>query len=100
MSMVLLQALGLGIALMAVHLAPLYLGFLIYGVGLGGSWVLQEVVWAHCYGRMSLGTVRELGILLPHGFGAAGNPFFGFVHDVTDSYVSSFFGGRRLDGDG
>ena len=70
--------------------APLYAGFLFYGIGLGGGWVLQEVVWAHYFGRMSLGTVRGLGILVTHAFGAAGAPFFGFVYDVTGSYSSSF----------
>ncbi|HET7007896.1 MAG TPA: hypothetical protein VFK65_20490, partial [Candidatus Binatia bacterium] len=38
----------------------------------------------------SLGMVRGLGILVTHGFGAAGAPFFGYVHDITGSYRSSF----------
>jgi cyanate permease len=31
-----------------------------------------------------------LGILVTHAFGAAGAPFFGFLHDATGSYRSSF----------
>jgi cyanate permease len=34
--------------------------------------------------------VRGLGILITHAVGAAGAPFFGFIHDVTGSYQSSF----------
>jgi cyanate permease len=34
--------------------------------------------------------VRGLGILVTHGFGAAGAPFFGFLFDATGSYVISF----------
>ena len=34
--------------------------------------------------------MRGLGILVTYAFGAAGAPFFGFVHDVTGSYQSSF----------
>ena len=34
--------------------------------------------------------VRGLGILVTHAFGVAGAPFFGFVHDLTGSYRSSF----------
>jgi hypothetical protein len=64
--------------------------FLLYGVGLGGGWVLQELVWANYFGRVSLGMVRGLGILVTHAFGAAGAPFFGLVHDLTGSYRSSF----------
>lgn len=88
--MFLIQASGLALVTATSAAAPLYAGFLLYGVGLGGGWVLQEIVWAHYFGRVSLGTVRGLGILVTHALGAAGAPFFGFVHDVTGSYVSSF----------
>ena len=72
------------------HILIVYAGFFLYGIGLGGGWVLQELIWATNFGRVSLGMVRGLGILVTHAFGAAGAPFFGFVHDVTGSYQSSF----------
>ena len=90
MIMFLIQAIGLATALAANQLPPIYLGFCLYGIGLGGSWVLQELIWATYYGRVSLGMVRGLGILITHAVGAAGAPFFGFVYDATGSYVSSF----------
>jgi MFS family permease len=90
MMMFLIQAIGLSIVIGASAVAPLYGGFFLYGIGLGGGWVLQEMVWANYFGRISLGTVRGLGILVTHAFGAAGAPFFGFVHDLTGSYSSSF----------
>lgn len=89
--MFLTQAAGLGMVLALNEIAPLYIGFLLYGIGLGGSWVLQELVWATYFGRLSLGVVRGLGIFVTYSFGAAGAPFFGFVHDVTGSYQASFF---------
>jgi cyanate permease len=90
MLMFLIQAAGLGLAVTSRQLAPIYVGFLLYGVGLGGSWVLQELIWATYFGRASLGMVRGLGILVTYAFGAAGAPFFGFIHDATGSYLSSF----------
>src|SRR5688572_26935914 len=90
MIMFLIQAVGLGLAIATQQLASVYVGFSLYGIGLGGSWVLQELIWATYYGRMSLGMVRGLGVLVTHAFGAAGAPFFGFVHDATGSYTSSF----------
>ena len=90
MLMFLVQAFGLTVVIATSAVTPLYAGFLFYGIGLGGGWVLQEVVWAHYFGRVSLGTVRGLGVLVTHAFGAAGAPFFGFVHDLTGSYSSSF----------
>ena len=90
MVMFLVQGAGLITAISTSELAPIYVGFFIYGAGLGGSQVLQELIWAHYYGRVSLGTVRGLGIFISHTIGAAGAPFFGFLHDVTGSYMSSF----------
>jgi MFS family permease len=90
MIMFLMQAIGLATALAANQLPAIYLGFCLYGIGLGGSWILQELIWATYYGRVSLGMVRGLGVLVTHAVGAAGAPFFGFVHDATGSYVSSF----------
>ena len=90
MIMFLVQGVGLIMAISTSELAPIYAGFFVYGAGLGGSQVLQELIWAHYYGRVSLGTVRGLGIFISHTIGAAGAPFFGFLHDVTGSYMSSF----------
>ena len=90
MLMFLIQAGGLALAIATSEVSFLYLGFLFYGMGLGGGWVLQELVWANYFGRLSLGMVRGLGILVTHAFGAAGAPFFGYVHDATGSYDSSF----------
>ncbi len=88
--MFIIQALGLSLAIATEKLAPIYAGFFLYGIGLGGSFVLQELIWATYFGRMSLGTVRGLGIFVTYTFGAAGAPFFGFVHDATGSYHLSF----------
>lgn len=86
----LIQGIGLAITLASAHVGLVYAGFFFYGIGLGGSWVLQELIWAHYYGRLSLGTVRGLGVLVTHTFGAAGAPFFGFLFDATGSYTISF----------
>ena len=86
----LIQAAGVGCAIASSSVLPLYAGFFLYGIGLGGSWVLQELIWAHYFGRVSLGMVRGLGVLVTHGFGAAGAPFFGFLFDATGSYMISF----------
>lgn len=86
----LFQALGLSIAITATQLVFIYAGFFLYGIGLGGSQVLQEIIWANYYGGVSLGTVRGLGLLITFSFGAVGPPFFGFLFDVTKSYMTSF----------
>ena len=86
----LFQAIGLSIAIATTELVFIYAGFFLYGIGLGGSQVLQEIIWANYYGRVSLGTVRGLGLLITFAFGAVGPPFFGFLFAVTKSYTTSF----------
>jgi MFS family permease len=91
MLMFLIQAAGIGIAVAGGPLLSIiYVGFFLYGIGLGGSLVLQEMTWATYYGRASLGAVRGLGMLITLAFGAGGAPFFGFIFDATGSYAISF----------
>ena len=61
MVMFLVQAIGLTLIISFGQLPALYSGFFLYGVGLGGSFVLQELIWATYFGRLSLGTVRAPG---------------------------------------
>jgi len=90
MGQFLIQATGLTLAIISRQLSFIYAGFFLYGIGLGGSFVLREVVWANYFGRLSLGTVRGLGMLLTQIFAASGAPFFGFLFDFTGSYYVSF----------
>lgn len=86
----LLQVCGLGLALAPLGPASVYLGFLVYGFGLGGILVIRELLWANYFGRVSLGRVRNLGIMITRVFTTVGPPFFGFFHDYTGSYFLSF----------
>ena len=86
-----IQALGLGLAvLMSGHLFWLYLGFFLYGIGLGGNMVLPDILWADYFGRLSLGQIRGMGILISQILAAIGPPFFGFLFDITGGYGLSF----------
>ena len=90
MAKFLIQAAGLLWALFAPGLLSLYAGFFLYGVGMGGTSILSEMIWANYFGRISLGRIRGLGSLLTHAFAAAGPPFFGLLFDATHSYLLSF----------
>ena len=54
---------------------PLYAGFFLYGIGMGGTSILAEMIWANYFGRISLGKIRGMGSLLTHAF-SAGDRFF------------------------
>ncbi len=85
-----IQAIGLGLAIVGENLPCLYSGFFLYGIGLGGNLVLPEMMWANYFGRRSLGKVRSLGLLISQALAAAGPPFFGFLFDLTGGYGLSF----------
>jgi MFS family permease len=84
------QGVGLVLATGTVQLFTVYVGFFLYGVGLAGSFIIREVIWANFFGRASLGTVRGISLLFSHLFAASGAPFFGFLFDATGSYHLSF----------
>jgi sugar phosphate permease len=86
----LIQCVGLVVITTSADIRLVYAGFFLYGTGLAGSFVLREVIWANFFGRTSLGTVRGLSLFFSHLFAASGAPFFGFLHDRTGSYNSSF----------
>ncbi|HEY6368564.1 MAG TPA: MFS transporter [Candidatus Binatia bacterium] len=90
MAKFLIQAAGILLALSSPGLLPLYAGFFLYGIGMGGTSILAEMIWANYFGRVSLGKIRGLGSLLTHAFSAGGPPFFGFLFDATQSYFLSF----------
>jgi sugar phosphate permease len=85
-----LQGAGLLLALSLPGMAPLYAGFFIYGIGMGGTSVLAETIWADFFGRTSLGKIRGMGSLVTSCFSASGPPFFGLLFDHTQSYDLSF----------
>jgi OFA family oxalate/formate antiporter-like MFS transporter len=85
-----IQGIGLGLAISTGNIFCLYAGFFLYGIGLGGNMVLPDILWAHYFGRRSLGKIRGLGLLISQVLAAAGPPFFGFLFDLTGGYGLSF----------
>ena len=86
----LIQAIGLFIAINSVGHFPLYFGFFMYGIGISGGMVLPDLLWAHYFGRISLGSIRGLGLLMVQSISAVGPPFFGFLFDITGNYFLPF----------
>ncbi len=90
MAKFLVQAVGVLLALSSPDLVALYAGFFLYGIGMGGTSILAEMIWANYFGRVSLGKIRGMGSLITSTFSAFGPPFFGLLFDATQSYALSF----------
>jgi MFS family permease len=84
------QGIGLALAISTSNLVCLYVGFFLYGIGLGGNMVLPDLLWASYFGRRSLGKIRGMGLLISQVLAALGPPFFGFLFDLTGGYGLSF----------
>ena len=63
---------------------------ILYGVVLGGTFILHQIVMADYFGRASLGTIR--GVVLPfQSIMQAGGPVAaGLAYDITDTYSQVF----------
>jgi cyanate permease len=90
MAKFLVQAVGILLALSEPGLPSLYAGFFLYGIGMGGTAILAELIWANYFGRITLGKIRGMGSLMTSVFSAGGPPFFGLLFDATQSYQLSF----------
>jgi hypothetical protein len=77
-------------ALFGPGVGALYAGFFLYGIGMGGTSILAEMIWANYFGRISLGKIRGMASLLTSAFSASGPPFFGLLFDYTQNYFLSF----------
>ena len=51
---------------------------------------MSEVIWAHYYGRLSLGTVRGLAYPFQTVLVSLGPLGIGLIYDLTGGYESSF----------
>jgi cyanate permease len=85
-----IQALGAFFFFLAREPIFLWLGIALYGLGTSGAHVIQEVIWANYFGRLSLGLVRSLGYLISFGFGAVGPVVMNVVFDILGSYRPAF----------
>jgi MFS family permease len=86
----LILSLGAGFFLFAGIPAFLWLAIFCYALGASGVNLVQEVLWAGYFGRLSLGLVRSLSYFISFGLGAAGPLAMNIVYDLTGTYRPAF----------
>ncbi len=69
----------------------LWTAIALYGLSISSIMVIQEVLWANNFGRLSLGVVRSLAFLVAFGFGASGPVAINAVFDILGSYHPAFY---------
>ncbi len=86
----LVLAAGAFLFLLAENPVILWLAASVYALTFSNILIIQDVIWANYYGRLSLGTVRSLALLSTFGFGAMGPIAMNIMYDVYDSYEPAF----------
>jgi cyanate permease len=62
----------------------------ILGTAAAGMYVVNEVIWANYFGRLSLGTVRGLAAPITAIISAIGPLGMGIIYDQTGSYQAAW----------
>jgi MFS family permease len=62
-----------------------------YGLASAGFYVVTDAMWASYFGRLSLGTVRGVGLPIAAALSAVGPLGMGVLYDVTGSYTLSWY---------
>jgi MFS family permease len=86
----LMQGAGIAVLLLPPSPATTIAWLLLFGLGGAGSHVVSEVIWAHYYGRLSLGLVRGIAYPFQTVLTALGPLVIGLLFDLSGSYQSSF----------
>lgn len=83
---------GIGLVMLinSRSLEMVYLSLAVFGMGMGGQPVIQEVVWANYFGRLTLGTIRSIGMPFMIISSAGGPLLAGLTYDMTKSYEVAF----------
>ena len=87
-----IQMLASAFLTMADRTAMLWLGVVFYGAGFSGMMIVQEVLWANYYGRLTLGTVRSTSLPLQVLIAGGGPVLINVVFDITGSYRPAYTG--------
>ena len=85
-----IQMLASAFLAMADKSATLWLGVVFYGAGFSGMMIVQEVIWANYYGRLTLGTVRSTSLPLQVLIAGGGPVLINVVFDIVGSYRPAY----------
>ncbi len=88
---ILVVALSAYLTMQADSVPQMFLATFVFGTSLGGTFMLQNNLWADYYGRQNLGAIR--GTVMPIILVASGigGPTAGYVFDSTGSYAGAWW---------
>jgi MFS family permease len=86
----LMLAFSSALTIVAADHVVMFISMITFGLGIGGTQLMQNYLWAEYFGRRHLGSIRGAVMPIMLLFGATGPPLAGYVLDFTGSYTPAW----------
>lgn len=86
----LIQAIGFTTFLLNQTVPMIYVWFVLYGLGMGASFILFVTLVARYFGRKAFGSIEGSKMLFMAPVGIIAPIYAGWVYDTTGGYISAF----------
>ena len=83
-------AISSGLTIIAADHVVMFISMIIFGLGIGGTHLMQNYLWAEYFGRPHLGSIRGAVMPIMLLVGGTGPPLAGDVLDFTGSYTPAW----------
>jgi MFS family permease len=85
-----IQAIGFTAYLLNQTIPMIYVWFVLYGLGMGASFILFVTLVARYFGRKAFGSIEGSKMLFMAPVGIIAPIYAGWVYDTTGNYISAF----------
>jgi MFS family permease len=85
-----LLALSSAMTILAADHVVMFTSMITFGLGIGGTQLMQNYLWAEYFGRRHLGSIRGAVMPIMLLLGGTGPPLAGYVLDYSGSYTPAW----------
>ena len=83
-------AISSALTIVAADHVVMFISMIVFGLGIGGTMLMQNYLWAEYFGRGHLGSIRGAVMPIMLLLGGTGPPLAGYVLDTTGSYTPAW----------
>lgn len=83
-------AVSSAMTILAADHVVMFISMIVFGLGIGGTHLMQNYLWAEYFGRGHLGSIRGAVMPIMLVLGGTGPPLAGYVLDFTGSYTPAW----------
>ena len=83
-------AISSALTIVAADHVVMFISMIVFGLGIGGTHLMQNYLWAEYFGRRHLGSIRGAVMPIMLLLGGTGPPLAGYVLDFSGSYTPAW----------